>query len=133
MADISTYIEKLQSAVYGEEVRNAIIDALNAINEKNFGMKNKTISFPEGGNVVPENGVALDIGTATSDVIVNVPAGGNQKITAFVTFRKGTATKITVAPYYNFKKNVFDLSDYDSISYVTVSIINGTVSVGKSI
>lgn len=224
MADISTYIEKLQSAVYGEEVRGAIIDALNAINndkggittyaavdtESNIkitaegvtpkagdiiavrmtnpgndggvqpgatltfnsdtkpikcmdgqwtvrpiaqyaivffaygnshwtmltfdgGMTNKTIAFPSGGTVTPENGVSLDVGTATSDVTINRASGGATKITAFVTFKKGTATKITFAPDYNFKSNVFDLSDYDATSYVTVSIINGTVSVGKSI
>lgn len=224
MADISTYIEKLQSAVYGEEVRGAIIDALNAINNDkggittynavdtsnnikvtangvtpkvgdiiavrmtnpsndggvqpgatltfnsktkpikcmdgawtskpiaqcagamlmhdnsywtlltfDRGITNKTIAFPSGGAVTPENGVSLDIGTATSDVTINRASGGATKITAFVTFKKGTATKITFAPDYNFKSNVFDLSDYDAISYVTVSIINGTVSVGKSI
>lgn len=224
MADISTYIEKLQSAVYGEEVRGAIIDALNAINNDkggittyaavdtsnnikvtadgvtpkhgdiiavrmtnpsnddgvqpgatltfnsdtkpikcmdgawtskpiaqysgamlmcgnsywtlltfDGGMTNKTIAFPSGGAVTPENGVSLDIGTATSDVIINRASGSATKITAFVTFKKGTATKITFAPDYNFKSNVFDLSDYDATSYVTVSIINGTVLVGKSI
>lgn len=224
MAEISTYIEKLQNAVYGEEVRGAIIDALNAINNDkggittyaavdtsnnikvtaegvtpkagdiiavrltnpgndggvqpgatltfnsdtkpincmdgawtskpiaqysgamlmygnsywtllNFdgGMTNKTIAFPSGGAVTPENGVSLDIGTATSDVTINRASGSATKITAFVTFKKGTATKITFAPDYNFKSNVFDLSDYDATSYVTVSIINGTVSVGKSI
>lgn len=223
MADISTYIEKLQSAVYGEEVRGAIIDALNAINNDkggittytavdtssnikvtadgvtpkagdiiavrltnpgndgvqpgatltfnsdtkpikcmdgqwavrpiaqystvffaygnsywtmltfDGGMTNKTIAFPSGGTVTPENGTSLDIGTATSDVTINRASGSATKITAFVTFKKGTATKITFAPDYNFKSNVFDLSDYDATSYVTVSIINGTVSVGKSI
>lgn len=223
MADISTYIEKLQSAVYGEEVRGAIIDALNAINNDkggittytavdtsnnikitaegvtpkvgdiiavrltnpgndgvqpgatltfnsdtksikcmdgawtskpvaqysgamlmygnshwtlltfDGGMTNKTIAFPSGGTVAPENGVSLDIGTATSDVTINRTSGGATKITAFVTFKKGTATKITFAPDYNFKSNVFDLSDIDTNAFVVVSIINGTVSVGKSI
>lgn len=225
MADISTYIEKLQSAVYGEEVRGAIIDALNAINndkggittyeavdtESNIkitaegvtpkvgdiiavrmtnpsndggvqpgatltfnsdtkpikcmdgawtskpiaqysgamlmygnshwtllsfdggGMTNKTIAFPSGGTVTPENGVSLDVGTATSDVTINRASGGATKITAFVTFKKGTATKITFAPDYNFKNNVFDLSDIDTNAFVVVNIINGTVSVGKSI
>lgn len=97
------------------------------------GMTNKTIAFPSGGTVTPENGTSLDIGTATSDVTINRASGSATKITAFVTFKKGTATKITFAPDYNFKSNVFDLSDYDATSYVTVSIINGTVSVGKSI
>jgi len=224
MADISTYIEKLQSAVYGEEVRGAIIDALNAINNDkggittytavdtsnnikvtangvtpkvgdiiavrmtnpgnddgvqpgatltfnsetkpikcmdgawaskpiaqyscvmlmynnicwnllsfNGGMVNKTISFPRGGNVTPENGVSLDIGTATSDVTINRAFGSATKITAFVTFKRGTATKITFAPDYNFKSNVYDLSTFDKNTFVVVSIINGTVSVGKSI
>lgn len=224
MADISTYIEKLQNAVYGEEVRGAIIDALNAINndkggittyaavdtENNIkitaegvtpkagdviavrmtnlgndggvqpgatltfnsdtmpikcmdgawtskpiaqyagamlmygnsywtlltfdgGITNKTIAFPSGGAVTPENGVSLDIGTATSDVIINRASGGATKITAFVTFKKGTATKITFAPDYNFKNNVFDLSEIDTNAFVVVNIINGTVSVGKSI
>ena len=224
MADISTYIEKLQNAVYGEEVRGAIIDALNAINNDkeggittytavdtssnikitadgvtpkagdviavrltnpgndgvqpgatltfnsdtkpikcmdgqwtvrpiaqyatvffaygnshwtmltfDGGMTNKTIAFPSGGNVIPENGVSLDIGTATSDVIINRASGSATKITAFVTFKKGTATKITFAPDYNSKNNVFDLSDIDTNAFVVVNIINGTVSVGKSI
>lgn len=224
MADISTYIEKLQSAVYGEEVRGAIIDALNAINndkggittydavdtENNIkitaegvtpklgdiiavnltnpgndggvqpgatltfnsktkpikcmggawtskpiakyagamlmygtgywtlltfdgGITNKTIFFPSGGAVTPENGVSLDIGTATSDVTINRASGSATKITAFVTFKKGTATKITFAPDYNFKNNVFDLSDIDTNAFVVVNIVNGTVSVGKSI
>lgn len=98
------------------------------------GITNKTIAFPSGGTVTPENGVSLDVGTATSDVTINRASGGATKITAFVTFKKGTANKITFAPDYNyFKSNVFDLSDYDATSYVTVSIINGTVSVGKSI
>ena len=224
MADISTYIEKLQSAVYGEEVRGAIIDALNAINNDkggittyaavdtsnnikvtangvtpkpgdiiavrmtnpsndggvqpgatltfnsktkpikcmdgawtskpiaqysaamlmydniywtlltfDRGITNKTIAFPSGGAVTPENGVSLDIGTATSDVTINRASGSATKITAFVTFKKGTATKITFAPDYNFKNNVFDLSDIDTNAFVVVNIINGTVSVGKSI
>lgn len=223
MADISTYIEKLQNAVYGEEVRGAIIDALNAINNDkggittyaavdtsnnikitaegvtpklgdiiavrltnpgndgvqpgatltfnsdtkpikcmdgawtskpiaqysgamlmcgngywtmltfDGGMTNKTIAFPSGGTVTPENGVSLDIGTATSDVTINRASGSATKITAFVTFKKGTATKITFAPDYNFKSNVFDLSDIDTNAFVVVNIINGTVSVGKSI
>lgn len=224
MADISTYIEKLQSAVYGEEVRGAIIDALNAINNDkggittytavdtpnnikvtangvtpkagdiiavsmtnpgndggvqpgatltfnsktmpikcmdgawtskpiakyagamlmydypgwtlltfDGGITNKTIAFPSGGAVTPENGVSLDIGTATSNVTVNRASGSATKITAFVTFKKGTATKITFAPDYNFKNNVFDLSDIDTNAFVVVNIVNGTVSVGKSI
>lgn len=224
MADISTYIEKIQSAVYGEEVRGAIIDALNAINndkggittydafdtENNIkitaegvtpkfgdiiavnltnpgndygvqpgatltfnsktkpikcmdgdwkaktlakystlflaykssfwmmlafdgGLTNKTIAFPSNGDVAPENGVSLNIGTATKDVTILQNYGSGTKITAFVTFKKGTATKITFAPYYNLKNNVFDLSDIDTNAFVVVSIINGTVSVGKSI
>ena len=32
MADISTYIEKIRTAVYGEEVRGSIINALTAMN-----------------------------------------------------------------------------------------------------
>lgn len=99
------------------------------------GITNKTIFFPSGGAVTPENGVSLDIGTATSDVTINRASGSATKITAFVTFKKGTATKITFAPDYNFKNNVFDLStfEFDKNTFVVVSIINGTVSVGKSI
>lgn len=97
------------------------------------GITNKTIFFPSGGAVTPENGVSLDIGTATSDVTINRASGSATKITAFVTFKKGTATKITFAPDYNFKNNVFDLSDIDTNAFVVVNIVNGTVSVGKSI
>lgn len=42
MADISAYIKRIESAVRGEDVRDAIIDALNAIND--------------GGNVLSLNG-----------------------------------------------------------------------------
>lgn len=224
MADISTYIEKLQNAVYGEEVRGAIIDALNAINNDkggittytavdtsnnikvtaegvtpkvgdiiaarmtnpsndggvqpgatltfngdtmpikcmdgawtskpiaqyagamfmygnsfwtllNFdgGITNKTIAFPSGGAVTPENGVSLDVGTATSDVTVLSPQSGGVQITANIIFKKGTATKITVAPYYYTSKNVFDLSEYTANDYVIINIANGAVLVGKSI
>ena len=34
------------------------------------GITNKTIAFPSGGAVTPENGVSLDIGTATSDCLL---------------------------------------------------------------
>lgn len=224
MADISTYIEKLQSAVYGEEVRGAIIDALNAINNDkggittynavdtsnnikitaagvtpkrgdiiavrmtnpgnddgvqpgatltfnsetkpikcmdgawtskpiaqyscamlmygtgywtllNFdgGITNKTIAFPSNGNVTPENGVSLNIGTATSDVTVLSPQSGGVQITASIIFKKGSATKITVAPYYHINKNEFVLSEYTANDYVIINIVNGAVLVGKSI
>lgn len=224
MADISTYIEKLQSAVYGEEVRGAIIDALNAINNDkggittykavdtsnnikvtaagvtpkvgdiiavrltnpdndggvqpgatltfnsetrpikcmdgawtskpiakragamlmygnigwyllNFdgGITNKTIAFPSNGNVTPENGVSLNIGTATSDVTVLSPQSEGVNITASIIFKKGSATKITVASYYHIKKNVFVLSGYTANDYVIININNGAISIGKSI
>lgn len=224
MADISTYIEKLQSAVYGEEVRGAIIDALNAINNDkggittydavdtsnnikitaagvtpkvgdiiavhmtnpsndggvqpgatltfnsktkpincmdgawtskpiakytgamlmygnsywtllNFdgGITNKTIAFPSNGDVTPQNGVSLNIGTATSDVTVLSPRSGGVQITASIIFKKGSATKITVAPYYHINKNVFVLSGYTANNYVIININNGAVSIGKSI
>lgn len=35
MADISTYLNEIQSAVYGEEVRSSIINALKKVNEDN--------------------------------------------------------------------------------------------------
>lgn len=225
MADISTYIEKLQSAVYGEEVRGAIIDALNAINNDtrgittyaavdtsnnikitadgvtpkvgdiiavrmtnpgndggvqpgatltfngdtepikcmdgawtskpiakysgamlmysngywtllNFdgGLTNKTIAFPSGGNVIPENGVSLYVGRATSNVIINRASGSATKITANVVFRKGSATQITFAPDYLLSgSNVESLASYSSSDYIVVSIVNGAPSVGKSI
>lgn len=226
MADISTYIEKLQSAVYGEEVRGAIIDALNAINNNkggittyaaidtsnnikitadgvtpkvgdiiavrltnpsndgvqpgatltfngdakpikcldgqwtvrpiaqyatvffaygssywtmltfDGGMISKTIAFPSGGNIVPENGVSLDIGTASSDVTIGRAAGSNTKITASVIFYKGTATQIIFAPDYKHSGsigNVYSLSSFASNDCIVVSIVNGAISVGKSI
>lgn len=226
MADISTYIEKLQSAVYGEEVRGAIIDALNAINNDkggittyaavdtsnnikvtaesgvtpklgdiiavrmtnpgndggvqpgatltfnsdtlpikcmdgqwtvrpiaqyatvffaygnshwtmltfDGGMTNKTIAFPSGGNVIPENGVSLYVGQATSDVTINRAADGSTSITANVIFRKGSATQIIFAPdYLRSHGNTFDLSSYSSSDYIVVNIVNGAPSVGKSI
>lgn len=89
------------------------------------GITNKTIAFPSGGAVTPENGVSLDIGTATSDVTINRASGSATKITAFVTFKKGTATKITFAPDYNFKNNVFDLSDIDTNAFVVESTVSG--------
>lgn len=224
MADISTYIEKLQSAVYGEEVRGAIIDALNAINNDKGGITtyaavdtsnnikvtadgvtpkvgdiiavrltnpgndgvqpgatltfnsdtkpikcmdgawtskpiaqysgamlmrgngywtllsfdggttNKTITFPSGGAVVPEDGVSLYIGQATSNVTIGRAAGMNTKITANVIFRKGSATQITFAPDYLLSgSNVESLASYSSSDYIVVSIVNGAPSVGKSI
>lgn len=89
------------------------------------GITNKTIAFPSGGAVTPENGVSLDIGTATSDVTINRASGSATKITAFVTFKKGTSTKITFAPDYNFKNNVFDLSDIDTNAFVVESTVSG--------
>ena len=226
MADISTYIEKLQSAVYGEEVRGAIIDALNAINndkggittynavdtsnnirvtangvtpkvgdiiavrmtnvgndggvqpgatltfngkkesisvingtweshpiskyssavfmksnsgwillsfDSKSGITNKKISFPSGGNVTPIDGISFDIGEATSDVTVLSPQSGGVQITASIIFKKGSATKITVAPYYHINKNEFVLSEYTANDYVIISINNGAISIGKSI
>lgn len=38
MADISTYLQAIQEAVYGEEVRGAIHDALQAMNDDNNGV-----------------------------------------------------------------------------------------------
>lgn len=90
-----------------------------------LGITNKTIAFPSGGAVTPENGVSLDIGTATSDVTINRASGSATKITAFVTFKKGTATKITFAPDYNFKNNVFDLSDIDTNAFFVESTVSG--------
>lgn len=225
MADISTYIEKLQNAVYGEEVRGAIIDALNAINNDkggittyaavdtsnnikvtadgvtpkvgdiiavcltnpsndggvqpgatltfnsdtkpikcmdgdwkvkslaqystaffaygnsywtllsfDGGMINKTITFPSGGAVVPEDGVSLYIGQATSNVTIGRAAGTNTKITANVVFRKGSATQIAFAPDYLLSgSNIVSLASYSSSDYIVVSIVNGAPSVGKSI
>ena len=224
MADISTYIEKLQTAVYGEEVRGAIIDSLNAINNdkggittyaavdtsnnikitaegvtpkvgdiiaarltnpgndsgvqpgatltfnsdtkpikcmdgawtskpiaqysgamlmygNNYwtlltfdcGVTNKTIAFPSGGNVIPENGVSLYVGQATSDVTINRAADGSTSITANVVFEKGAATKIIFAPdYLRSSGNTFDLSSYSSSDYIVVNIVNGAPSIGKS-
>ena len=97
------------------------------------GLTNKTIAFPSNGNVTPENGTSLDVGTATSDVTVLLPQSGNIQITASIIFKKGSATKITVAPYYHINKNVFDLSGYTANDYVIISINNGAVSIGKSI
>lgn len=97
------------------------------------GMISKTIAFPSGGNVTPENGTSLDVGTATSDVTVLSTQSGNIQITASIIFKKGSATKITVAPYYYTSKNVFDLSEYTANDYVIISINNGAVSIGKSI
>lgn len=227
MADISTYIEKLQNAVYGEEVRGAIIDALNAINNDkggittyaavdtsnnikitaegvtpkvgdviaarmtnpgneagvqpgatltfngdakpikcldgqwtvrpiaqyatvfftygnsywtmltfDGGMINKTIAFPSGGDVTPENGTSLYVGTATSNVTINRAAGSNTKITASIVFYKGTATQIVFAPDYRHSGsigNVYSLSSFASDDCIVVSIVNGAVSVGKTI
>lgn len=224
MADISTYIEKLQSAVYGEEVRGAIIDALNAINNDkggittytavdtsnsikvtangvtpkvgdiiavrmtnpsndgvqpgatltfnsktlpikcmdgqwtvrpiaqyatalfaygnaawtmltfDGGMISKTIAFPSGGNIVPENGVSLDIGTASSDVTINRAAGSNTKITANVVFKKGTATRVIFAPDYLLSSgNTYSLASFSSGDYIVVNIVNGAPSVGKTV
>lgn len=97
------------------------------------GITNKTIAFPSGGAVTPENGVSLDIGTATSDVTVLSPQSGGVQITASIIFKKGSATKITVAPYYHINKNVFVLSGYTANDYVIISINNGAISIGKSI
>ena len=35
MANISTYISQIQNAVYGEEVRSSIINALEKVNDDN--------------------------------------------------------------------------------------------------
>lgn len=97
------------------------------------GITNKTIAFPSGGAVTPENGVSLDIGTATSDVTVLSPQSGGVQITASIIFKKGSATKITVAPYYHINKNVFVLSEYTANDYIIISINNGAIFIGKSI
>lgn len=97
------------------------------------GITNKKISFPSGGNVTPIDGISFDIGEATSDVTVLSTQSGNIQITASIIFKKGSATKITVAPYYHINKNVFDLSGYTANDYVIISINNGAVSIGKSI
>lgn len=232
MADIFEYIEKLQNAVYGEEVRAAIIGALNALNNDDAGgggggtsiptytavdtssdieitadgvtpkagdiiavrltnpsndggvqpgatltfngtakpikcmdgtwtvrpiakystvlfaygneawmmltfdggMISKTIAFPSGGNVVPENGVSLDIGQATSNVTINRAAGFNTKITANVVFRKGTATQVIFAPDYLLSGgNTYSLASFSSGDYIVVNIVNGAPSVGKTV
>lgn len=133
MADISTYIEKLQSAVYGEEVRGAIIDALNAINEKNYGFLNKTITFPSGGNVIPENGVSLDIGMASTDVNILRDKNTNTKITCDVIFLKGSATQLIVNRDYNISNPYFDLSSFTTYDRIIVHFTNGAVTVSKGI
>lgn len=97
------------------------------------GLTNKTIAFPSNGNVTPENGTSLDVGTATSDVTVLSPQSGGVQITASIIFKKGSATKITVAPYYHINKNVFVLSEYTANDYVIISINNGAIFIGKSI
>ena len=133
MADISTYIEKLQNAVYGEEVRGAIIDALNAINEKNFGMKNKTITFPEDGIVTPIDGTALYIGMASTDVNILRDKNTNTKITCDVIFLKGSATQLIVNRDYNISNHYFDLSSFTTYDRIIVHFTNGAVTVSKGI
>lgn len=141
MADISTYIEKLQSAVYGEEVRNAIIDALNAINEKNFGMKNKTISFPAFGKIIPENGISYYIGEATTNLYVAKPImWDGYPITANIAFKKGAAERITFdktnmgeSEGFRVKNTTFDLSGFEADDTVIINITNDTVTVSKGI
>jgi len=39
MASIATYLQKIKSAIYGEEVRDSIHDAINAMNEEVEGIK----------------------------------------------------------------------------------------------
>lgn len=98
------------------------------------GMINKTITFPSGGAVVPEDGVSLYIGQATSNVTIGRAAGMNTKITANVIFRKGSATQITFAPDYLLSgSNVESLASYSSSDYIVVSIVNGAPSVGKTV
>lgn len=98
------------------------------------GMTNKTIAFPSGGIVIPENGVSLYVGQATSNVIINRASSSATKITANVIFRKGSATQITFTPDYLLSgSNVESLSSYSSSDYIVVSIVNGAPSVGKTI
>lgn len=98
------------------------------------GMTNKTIAFPSGGIVIPENGVSLYVGQATSNVIINRASSSATKITANVIFRKGTATKVTFAPDYLLSGgNTVSLSSYSSSDYIVVSIVNGAPSVGKTV
>lgn len=76
MADISTYIEKLQSAVYGEEVRGAIIDALNAINNDKGGITTYTAVDTSNNIKVTANGVTPKVGDIIAVRMTNPGTNG---------------------------------------------------------
>lgn len=60
MADISTYIQQIETAARGEEVRDSIVNALNAINESALGVFDDT---PTAGstNAVTSQGIKAAI------------------------------------------------------------------------
>ena len=58
MADISRYIEKINKAKYGEEVRSSISDALTAMNEEAASAQAEAEAWAtggEGGTPGPDN------------------------------------------------------------------------------
>lgn len=97
------------------------------------GMTNKTIAFPSGGNVIPENGVSLYVGMASTDVNILRDENTNTKITCDVIFLKGSATQLIVNRDYNISNPYFDLSSFTTYDRIIVHFTNGAVTVSKGI
>ena len=129
MADISTYLEAIMDAVYGEDVRSSIHDAIDIINkvgEVQLNLGTAVTSASSSTTGFYENSVYIN--TNTYDVWQCTGAAwelkGNIKGATGATGADGVSPAVTITPITG--GNQVKITDKDHPSGQTFNVMNGS-------